>query len=213
MVFLRKGLIWLRKWYKEDLKKLLFMVLAGVILAAAVSFAVDILLPFEGIYNVIRSLILIPTSAALFALMYVISLFFHYQQSADDKKWIPIRARFSPSWRRRLALIVGAILIVIMQAIDQKIGYTLSSSALGATVIGLFAFIRTSKEEQSREDLGIPDTRDVIYGIRKKEMEKEVEKNQLSKKNKKKSRKDRKRSSFNKQKQDTGQNKKEKETA
>lgn len=173
MILLRRSLVWLRDEFDERRKDLLVKVFVAVLVCGLVTVLVDTLLPFGGIPNLLRSLLLVPTSIAIFSLAYVASLWLHGQRMEHDEDWVPYRARFSPSWRRRIAVVLAALLLVLAQAIEPGPAYTFTSSILGAIIIATMAFLRTSKQEASREELGIPDSRDVIYDAEKRRFERE----------------------------------------
>lgn len=169
MIF-RKFLVRIRKEYNENPKRLFIVSLISTIIFAGVGILADLFLPFSGIGNVVRSIILIPTSVSMFVLGYAISLFFHYARTNQDPNWVPFRLRLSPSWRRRLSAIIAAVMFVIIYANGFRVGYTPTSSVFVAIGIALFAFMRTTKEEAAREEFNIPDVRDVRYNAHMKKL-------------------------------------------
>lgn len=189
MLFFRKTLVRIKREYNTNRKKLFLYSILATVLFVLLGTAADLFLPFNGVSNLVRTLILIPTSISMFVLGYSLSLYGHYRQLENNLNWVPFRARLSPTWRRRTALIVGAFLILGIYANEQSTGYTPISSLITAVVIGLLAFIRTTKEEAKREEFNLPDERDVRYdqqmkkinaareeAIRRKEMRKEEQK-------------------------------------
>lgn len=172
MLFFRKALIRIRREYNVNPKALFMYSALASLLTVVIGIVADIFLPFESWGNVVRSVILIPTAASLFTLSYAVSLFMHYSRINSNPDWVPFRLRMSPSWRRRISAIVGAVLLVIMYASGFRIGYTPISSIFVAIAIGLFAFMRTTREEAAREEFNIPDVRDVRYN---KQMDKLTE--------------------------------------
>ena len=189
MLFFRKALVRIKREYNTNRKRLFLYSALATVLFILLGTVADLFLPFNGVSNLVRTLILIPTSISMFVLGYGLSLYGHYQQLENDPDWVPFRARLSPTWRRRTALIVGAFLILGIYANEQSTGYTPISSLITAVVIGLVAFIRTTKEEAKREEFNLPDERDVRYdqqmkkinaareeAIRRKEMRKEEQK-------------------------------------
>ncbi len=159
----RKFLSLLRREYNGYAKRYFLVAGAGLLLSALLSLLVDFLIPFEGFWNALRSLMLIPTTLSIFALGYGSALFLHERQVATNPEWVPFRKRFSPLWRRNISLIAGALIIIFVYALGQRPGYTLFSSAFVAIVIGLFAFMRTTREEALREELSLPDSRDTRF--------------------------------------------------
>lgn len=159
MLEFRRLLLRLRKQYLFNRAKFLPLVIASVVVTAAISVAVDILLPWGSWFMVLRTIILVPTAIAIFTLGYCGTLAYHFYRSRDQS-WTSIRGRYSPTWRQRISMVIGAILLVLIYAIAMKPGYTLMSSIIVAIVIGLFVFMRKTSNEMNREDLGIPDARD-----------------------------------------------------
>lgn len=182
MIILRKLLVRLRAEYNDNPRRLYTILGAAFLALALFTLLVDGLLPPQGYANLVRSVLLVPTAVATFSLVYSISIFFHLRRMEGEEGWLPYRARFSPAWRRRIALIGGAILLVLTQAVGPGLGYTLASSFVGAGVIALLAFVRTAKQESSREALGIPDSRDVLYDAQKRQIERDFALRQAQKK-------------------------------
>lgn len=182
MNIFRKFLIKIRAWDRDDRKKFYLISLSVLLLSIAAGIAADMFLPFNGWWNALRSLILIPTSFSLFSIGYAMSLYLHYRKVNTDSQWTPFRARTSPMWRRRIALIIAAVLFVIVYSNGYGVGYTFSSSALLAVGLALLAYIRTNREESLRERLDIPDARDVVYNEKFNELLKEKQAASLAKK-------------------------------
>lgn len=174
-ISLRKTLIWIKKKTNTDPKN--FYILFGSIffISALISVAVDYFTPFTGVAMIFRALLVIPLTISIFSLGYSLSYTLYKQRVKIDPEWVSFRERFSPTWRRRIGIIFGAILVVISYASQQVVGYTLISSAILASIIGIFAFIRKTSTEQRMEKLGLPDIRDLEYQTLMEEMKKEQE--------------------------------------
>lgn len=175
MDLLRKFLVRLRREYYGDAKT--FFLKAGGVTAvlALLTLLVDWLLPFNSWAMLLRSALLVPTAVAIFAVFYGVSLRLHSTQVASRDDWIPFRARFSQRWRLQIAAVIMAFLFVFTYAATRGVGYTLTSSVIGAIGIGLLAFVRSTKDEAKRTRLGVPDARDVSYDARKRAYERERE--------------------------------------
>lgn len=162
MEYFRKFLTFLRKehntkgnkYFKTWGSVLLVSLIAGVL--------VDIFVPFGAWWNLIRTCILVPLATAIFAVGYAISLNLHRMRSTDPT-WKPYRTRFSPLWRMRISAIVGTIAFVLIYAAGESPVFTLFSSLMLAVGLTLVSFMRKTAQEQKRENLGIPDARDVSY--------------------------------------------------
>jgi len=190
-MFFRKALVRIRKEYNTNKKKLFLYSGSATIIAIIIGALLDALLPFESWANVIRSLVLIPSSISIFVFGYSISLMLHYRKIDQDPEWTPFRMRMSPTWRNRISIVIGALMFVLIYANGFSIGYTFISSTFVAIAIGLFAFMRTTQAEKARNEFDIPDARDVNYDKKFNELTKtrEAEK-EKAKKEKMKQRKE-----------------------
>lgn len=171
MLLLRRFLIWIRLQYTKDPRA--FLIKFGAITAAlfVIDVLVDSLVPFGGpygVYMLLRSLLLIPTILSVFTLGYALSIFGHRTQMENNPRWVAYRARYSPMWRRRIAIIGAAVLLVLVVGSNQGPVYTVSSSLIGAAALALVSFIRMTKEEVEREEFGVPDPRDLAWKTRTK---------------------------------------------
>lgn len=185
---LRQGLIFLRKQFNADSKKFYIMYGAATLVALLVTFLVDLFLPFSSSINLVRSVLLIPTSLVVFATLYGVSLDLHHRQiETSEEGWVPFRSRYSLAWRYRIAAVVSALVFVFALSIQQNNLYTFTSSLVGVAVIALLAFVRSTTEEESRSRLGIPDARDLLYEEEKRRRLDEYEARLKSKKRSKKS--------------------------
>lgn len=185
----RKALIWIKKQNNTDQKRFLLITGAIFITSLILSLVVDYFTPFYGLWMFIRSIILIPLSLTIFTLSYSLSLYLHKRMIENNPEWVSFRARFSPTWRNRISIIIGAFLLLIIYVSQEKVGYTLVSSTIIAVVIALFAFMRKTKDEKIRSELGVPDERDIEYKKLVEELEEEQKRSKqisLQKKSKKK---------------------------
>lgn len=183
---LRTILIRIRREYNTNLKRLLQVAIAVFLVAAVVGFVLDSTLPFTGLWNVLRSLVLIPLAASIFTLGYSYAIFLHRQRVATDPDWVPFRMRFSFKWRRNISAIIAAVIFVFIYGAGHSVAYTLISSIFVALIFALFAFMRSTHEENVLEKLGVPDTRDLQYDNYKKKLQEARAKAQENKRSKKK---------------------------
>jgi hypothetical protein len=162
-MFFRKALVRIRRYYETQRSKL--FLISALVVAGSVGAGVagDALLPFTTGWNLLRTVLLIPTAGSVFILGYAASLWLHHWQRGRNPDWVPLRARVSPTWRRRISAVVAALMFVLVAAVNYNVGYTLISSLFVAVVIALFAFMRTTREENQREAFGIPDIRDTRF--------------------------------------------------
>lgn len=159
---LRKTLIWLRRQYNTNLIPAAKILGLALVVLIAASFLVDIYLPPGAPWNFLRTIIMVPLAAVLYSLGYAVGLFLHYARM-ETGEWIPYRLRFSLAWRQRMGLLAAAVLMVFMYATGAGPGYTLMASSYVALAFAVLAFVRATPEESLREELSIPDARDVRY--------------------------------------------------
>lgn len=171
MLHFRKFLVRIKKEYNTNAKKLYILSILASVFGILIGTALDLFVPFNSWGNVLRTLTLIPTTISMFVFGYAVSLYRHKRKVEQDPNWMPYRMRLSPSWRRRIALIIGAFILLGIYANEQSVGYTPLSSLFAALVIALVAFIRTTKDEAQREELNIPDSRDIRYNQQIKRLE------------------------------------------
>lgn len=171
----RKFLLWIKNQNKNNAKQFFGIVSAVFVISTFFAYFVDYSTPFFGLWMFVRAFILIPLSITMFLLLYSLALFLHKKMRERNPAWPTFRERFSPSWRNRISIIVGAFLLLVIYTSQEQVGYTFVSSLIMAIVIALFAFMRKTKEEKVRADLGIPDERDVEYSRLVKELEKDQE--------------------------------------
>lgn len=171
MNFLRQFLVNIRSWYYNDTKRALAVLFVILGVSSVAGFLLDWLVEFGGIWTIFRSLLLLPTAGSLFALGYMLALHLGRRKEKLDPDWVPIRARFSPKRRTQIAVIVGAVLLVVIYALAAQPGYTFLSSAVIASLVGVLAFVRRTEKEINRLQLGIPDPRDYDYdeAVRKRQ--------------------------------------------
>jgi glucan phosphoethanolaminetransferase (alkaline phosphatase superfamily) len=159
MLLFRRLLVAIRNEYLYQRKRLFVVSAVASVLLGALSVGLDFLLPWQSWGMVLRTLLLIPTAASIFVLGYAAVIGYCFFK-AQDETWVSLRSRYSPTWRQRISMVIGALLFVMIYAITMKPGYTLTSSIIVAIVIGLFVFMRKTSLEINREELGIPDARD-----------------------------------------------------
>lgn len=182
---LRQALINIRKISKGNRQK--YFAVTGTALAILIGIAViiDSLLPFEGWLTLLRSALVIPISLLMFSFGYALSVFLYEMQMQKNDDWVPFRLRFSLNWRRRIAIIAGAIIFLFIYATSPSPLYTTMSSAYIAIILAVLAFIRPTNAESIREELNIPDVRDIKYEEHMKNVQKDREKARRDKKKKK----------------------------
>lgn len=182
---LRQALIRIRKEYNTNLKRLLQVAGGVFLLSAILGFVLDIYAPFTGFWNVLRSIVLIPLSSSIFVLGYTYATYLHRRKTLVDRDWVPYRMRFSQKWRRNISAIIAAVIFVLIYGTGFSIAYTLVSACFVALIFSLLVFMRATREEQTREKLGVPDTRDLQYDAYKRKLQEARAKVQDSKRKKK----------------------------
>lgn len=153
----------LRKKYFHNLKQTFIVLIVANVILLTISVLVDTFLPFTTWFNIIRALIIGVFGIAVFSVGYLISFFLSQAKRNVDDNYVLVKDRFSPTWRRRISIIVGAGLFGIIYSTDKNLVYTFVNSLVIATVIAIIVFLSMSEEEQDREYYGVPDARDSSY--------------------------------------------------
>ena len=171
---LRKLLIWLRKNLYKNTNKTYLVAFVVLTLSAGAGILMDYFLPFNVWYNILRVFSAVPTSLALFTVFYGASLNLGDKRMKDED-WVPLRERFSYSWRVRISLIIGAFLVLIAYGTQKTLVYTLISAFVLTTIVSLLVFSRKTRIEQIQEEYGLPDSRDRAYAKRLEQLRMERE--------------------------------------
>lgn len=181
----REALVVIRRWHSQDAVTKIqeFSTITLVLIASAV--AIDLLTPFNNFWMVGRTLIMIPLALSLYVLCYMASLYLHDRRMLEED-WVPIRARFSLTWRRRFGLIAAAFIVVCIMSNGFDFLYTTISAIILTAGISIIAFIRSTKREALQEELGLPDSRDYDYHEKMKQVETEQRQRRRDAKNEKK---------------------------
>lgn len=168
-----KFLGWIRRVYNTAPNHLTIYGFGTVAVLAIIGILLDNFLPFTLWWNVLRALVSIPLAGAIFILGYAQAISSHAKKVEENPEWISYRHRYSPSWRRRISAIIGAILVVIAYASTNTPFYTMITAGILATALALFAFMRLTRKEKIDEEYGLPDSREVDYQRRFKELQEE----------------------------------------
>jgi len=156
----RKALIWIQDQYDENKKQLFLYSGIAFVLAAGLGFLADFLLPWAQWAIFVRAIIALPSAALAFILGYASTLFYVGYKKRTKSGYETWRTKLSPTMRQRASAVIGAVLFVLMFAVAMRPGYTLASSLIVASAVGLFAFMRKTSNELIRERVGLPDARD-----------------------------------------------------
>lgn len=159
----RRLLVEIRRRQMLKFKKTLLVLIGATIGTVALSFAVDYFTPYEGVWMILRSAWLVPTAVAIFSLGYFGSILLHNHQVEKNPDWRAFRARYSQRSRFQIAVVCGSALLLGVYITPKDLGYTALSSLIGAGILAVMAFIRVTSAEYKRQQLGIPDARDVKY--------------------------------------------------
>lgn len=181
---LEKYTRFLRTQYLRNIKN--FTIYLSIALVASIGLSVlfDFLVPFSSWGNVARAIVVLVDSVIFFSAGYLANFFFYMSQRAVNPDYVDLKERFSPSWRNRIAIIIGAVLFTMMLTVNQGLAYTIVSSIIVASVVGIVVFISRTEEEREREFYGVPDKRDDAYRDALEDVRKKRESRQKKKKGK-----------------------------
>ena len=181
---LEKYTRFLRTQYLRNIKN--FTIYLSIALVASIGLSVlfDFLVPFSSWGNVARAIVVLVDSVIFFSAGYLANFFFYMSQRAVNPDYVDLKERFSPSWRNRIAIILGAVLFTMMLTVNQGLAYTIVSSIIVASVVGIVVFISRTEEEREREFYGVPDKRDDAYRDALEDVREKRESRQKKKKGK-----------------------------
>lgn len=168
---IRKYLIYLRKQENKDNMKpafavrLVIIVLIGII----VGVLVDIFLPFMFFTNALRGIISLATGVSAASFVYLMEIKYKDKKMNEDRFYLPIRKRFSYRQRFNISVILGFIIVIfVLFVIKENFAYTLQSSIAIMLIFILIIFTRRYRDEFLKDIYEIPDTRDLEFMNKKK---------------------------------------------
>lgn len=170
----RRALIWIRNQYLDHPKELFLYAIAAFLVTGAVSVLADFLLSWEQWAIFVRAALVVPTAAAIFVLGYSLAIAYVDYRTGRDPDYKSWRIKLSPTMRERVSALLAAVLFVLMFAVAQRPGYTFVASLIVAAAVGLFAFMRRTSDELTREAVGLPDVRDLSLQLHMKEQAKQA---------------------------------------
>lgn len=178
-------IVQIRKWHRDNKKKLYATSGLSVFAFVIIAFSLDAFVPFGAWWNILRTLAMVPLGLSMFILVYGLSLDRHLKlmlnSGGENKVWVPFRNRFSPASRIRISAIIVALGAVIVFAATNTLSFTFSSSVLFALILACLAFVRKTRDEKERAELGVPDGRDLLRRSLVKEAQEEREIKELAK--------------------------------
>lgn len=181
---LEKYTRFLRTQYLRNIKNFTIYLSIALVASIGISVLFDFLVPFSSWGNVARAFVVLVDSIIFFSAGYLANFFFYMSQRAVNPDYVDLKERFSPSWRNRIAIIIGAVLFTMMLTVNQGLAYTIVSSIIVASVVGIVVFISRTEEEREREFYGVPDKRDDAYRDALEDVRKKRESRQKKKKGK-----------------------------
>lgn len=181
---LEKYTRFLRTQYLRNIKNFTIYLSIALVASIGISVLFDFLVPFSSWGNVARAIVVLVDSVIFFSAGYLANFFFYMSQRAVNPDYVDLKERFSPSWRNRIAIIIGAVLFTMMLTVNQGLAYTIVSSIIVASVVGIVVFISRTEEEREREFYGVPDKRDDAYRDALEDVRKKRESRQKKKKGK-----------------------------
>lgn len=160
---LEKFTNFLRSQYLRNIKQTVTYLSIALLAAIVVSVLFDYFVPFSSWGNVIRAFVVLADSVIFFSVGYLATFFIYMSQRASNPDYINFKDRFSPSWRNRISIVIGAVLFTMAITANQGLAYTIVSGIIVAGFVGIINFISRTEEEKDREFYGVPDKRDNAY--------------------------------------------------
>lgn len=157
-VFLKIRQIYYRK-LNQSLKVPIYILGASIV----IGITMDIFLPFINWFNYLRFIPAMGVGASLFFLVYMYDHINREKSRAVDPEVpVTLKEKYPPNFRKLVGITGLALVLVIFLGNGYSPAYTTISGILMASTLFLFSFILKTQVEIEREEMGIPDPRDVL---------------------------------------------------
>lgn len=180
-ISLRKQLIKIKKIYHTDMKNTIIKMLIVFIMSSIIGVMIDIFLPFNGLFNILRTVLLIPIAISGFVLFYIVSLKIHDDRVKNEPGWVSYRNKIPLMQRYQISAVASVTLLCVILVNGQTVGYTFLSAMFLILLLAIGAFIRKTKEENHRARFGILGKAEIEY---RKQLEAHEDALTIAKKNK-----------------------------
>lgn len=148
---LDRYLLWSATSPKEEvIKKWAISSVLAIAIVVAANF-----IPFGGSF--VQAFFCVPSAVVLYFVLAGFNHRNHFEKDTPTK-----REEYSPARRRKLALILAAILVVVTAFGSTILPYTVGGTLMIMGVLALLNFVRLTPEEQIREEEGLLDPRDAL---------------------------------------------------
>lgn len=154
---MRELLIWIRS---KSTSIFPTIVIISAIISLITGIILDIFIPYNFWYNMIRAILASVGAFGIFSFSYISITTY---RKANKIETLTLREQFSQKQRINLSLIGGAILLLgyILLVKPGKPIFTLYSSIMILYLITVIAFIRYTRDEYLRASAGVDDERDI----------------------------------------------------
>lgn len=188
MELLQKYINYLRKSYFSNFKTIAIKTSIALTLFIISGVLIDIFVPFNAWGNTLRAVLVAFGGFVAFTFCYLIGFFLYQVRRNKTDNYTKIKDRFSPTMRRRIAIVVFAILMAAIISTGKTPAYSTINYFIVASIVALVLFVSMSEEEEDREYYGIPDSRDKVYydTLDRLQTERELKKQSRKNKNNKK---------------------------
>lgn len=185
MELIQKYINYLRKSYFSNFKSISIKSSIALVLFIITGVLIDVFIPFNAWGNTIRAFLVAFGGFAAFTFCYLIGFFLYQSRRNKIDNYVKIKDRFSPSMRRRIAIVIFAVLMASIISTGKTPLYSTVNYFIIASIVALIVFVSMSDEEEDREYYGIPDSRDKVYYDTLERLQTERELKKQSRKNKK----------------------------
>lgn len=185
MELIQKYINYLRKSYFSNFKSISIKSSIALVLFIITGVLIDVFIPFNIWGNTIRAFLVAFGGFAAFTFCYLIGFFLYQSRRNKIDNYVKIKDRFSPSMRRRIAIVIFAVLMASIISTGKTPLYSTVNYFIIASIVALIVFVSMSDEEEDREYYGIPDSRDKVYYDTLERLQTERELKKQSRKNKK----------------------------
>lgn len=170
--YIRLFLSKIREFDSKLNEKQKIFIVSTFVLSSVIGIIVDIYLSNALIFKVIRMSLAVYMGILIFSFIY---LYLLKRKKKDD--YVPLREKFSYQQRINIGIVLfGGWFIVLILTSNPNALFTFTSSLLVAALLGIVAFVRSSRVDEAQASMGLSDPRDTHF-IKAREKELERRKN------------------------------------
>lgn len=170
--YIRLFLSKIREFDNKLNEKQKIFIVSTFVLSSVVGIIVDIYLSNALIFKVIRMSLAVYMGILIFSFIYL-----HLLKREKKDDYVPLREKFSYQQRINIGIVLfGGWFIALILTSNPSALFTFTSSLLVSALLGIVAFVRSSRVDEAQASMGLSDPRDTHF-IKAREEELERRKN------------------------------------